>query len=248
MDKVRLYLVAGAFALGVILTLAVVYAFIDRGSSAASTLPVQTVPISQPVAEVVQDSTISPADVEHGSKAGASDGFGEGIKVHGDWTIDVHEADGTLVSHNEFENALLGTGARRIAEIIGRRMVPRYWGIDLRHSTLSNSPCLSSSNEATSCIIYEPQGTVASFTSNNLVVTTTTDGILRLSGSITAQRDGQINGVKTRHSGQPCAEGVSFPDGCAGSAGTEVTNTTLPTAIVVSEGQSISATVEISFE
>jgi len=27
--------------------------------------------------------------------------------VHGHWTIDVREPDGTLVSHNEFENALV---------------------------------------------------------------------------------------------------------------------------------------------
>src|SRR5437879_3747133 len=29
----------------------------------------------------------------------------EGIQVHGAWTIDVREPDGTLVEHREFENA-----------------------------------------------------------------------------------------------------------------------------------------------
>ena len=35
----------------------------------------------------------------------------EGIKVHGHWVIDVRNLDGKLVTHREFENALVvGTG------------------------------------------------------------------------------------------------------------------------------------------
>src|SRR2546423_15522419 len=43
----------------------------------------------------------------------ASPGRGqqEGIKVHGHWTIEVRNPDGTLVTHREFENALTSLGA-----------------------------------------------------------------------------------------------------------------------------------------
>lgn len=36
-------------------------------------------------------------------------GVGEGLKVHGHWTIEIHDANGALVSHHEFENALVTT-------------------------------------------------------------------------------------------------------------------------------------------
>ena len=241
MDRAKIFLVAGTFGLGVV-TMAIVGFLVlslgflgTRSAEIAAPLPVDTTNefVSQDTAPKVE----SPD---------SNGGFGEGIKVHGDWTIDVHEPNGTLVSHTEFENALLGTGGRRIAEIIGRRMLPRFWGIRLRHSTLANSPCLNGSS-ATSCIIYEPQGTTGAFISNNLVVTTTTNGIIRLSGSTIAQRDGQITSVTTLHNGRPCAVGVTYPGDCAGSAGTEVTRTSI-SPIDVSQGQSISATVEISFE
>ena len=34
-----------------------------------------------------------------------SGGPAEGIKVHGHWTIEVRDPDGTLVTHREFEKA-----------------------------------------------------------------------------------------------------------------------------------------------
>lgn len=43
---------------------------------------------------------------------------GDGIKVHGHWTIDIRNADGTLASHHEFENALVTTGAATLARVL----------------------------------------------------------------------------------------------------------------------------------
>ena len=40
----------------------------------------------------------------------------EGIKVHGRWTIDVKNADGSLVARHEFENALDSDGGVVLAK------------------------------------------------------------------------------------------------------------------------------------
>ena len=45
--------------------------------------------------------TTTPADEYRGAQK-------EGIKVHGHWTIDIRNPDGTLAQHHEFENALIG--------------------------------------------------------------------------------------------------------------------------------------------
>ena len=42
----------------------------------------------------------------------------EGIKVHGQWTIEVRETDGTLVSRHEFENELTDCGAAILAGVL----------------------------------------------------------------------------------------------------------------------------------
>jgi hypothetical protein len=52
--------------------------------------------------------------------AQAQDGKSEGIKVHGRWTIDVRNPDGSLASHHEFDNALISGGARALAGLLGK--------------------------------------------------------------------------------------------------------------------------------
>src|SRR6476660_2101480 len=52
------------------------------------------------------------AQATRSTAAESSGGPKEGIKVHGHWTIDVRNADGTLATHREFENALQISGAK----------------------------------------------------------------------------------------------------------------------------------------
>lgn len=58
------------------------------------------------------------------SSAGAtSEGAGatrEGIEVHGDWTIEVVNRDGSLASRHEFHNDLGSTGNRILVGLLGR--------------------------------------------------------------------------------------------------------------------------------
>lgn len=52
----------------------------------------------------------------------------EGIKVHGHWTIEVRNSDGTLATHREFENSLTqSTGSPLLANLlntVGQTSVP----------------------------------------------------------------------------------------------------------------------------
>jgi len=58
--------------------------------------------------------------------AGA-EGPSEGIKVHGDWTIDILDPDGTLVRRVEFENVLRSEGAQRLVQALATGQVwPDY--------------------------------------------------------------------------------------------------------------------------
>src|SRR5713226_6208411 len=60
----------------------------------------------------------TPKKAETPTKASAaseSGGQKEGIKVHGHWTIDVRNPDGTLVTHREFENSLAASGTLSLA-------------------------------------------------------------------------------------------------------------------------------------
>lgn len=93
----------------------------------------------QPVAQAAQ--TASPGEP-------AAKGNQEGIKVHGHWTIDVRNPDGTLAQHREFENSLCQNGgppascsvtggAALLAAILGRTAVGGSWAIQLVDSTQS---------------------------------------------------------------------------------------------------------------
>jgi hypothetical protein len=62
------------------------------------------------------------AEPGHGAPA-------DGIKVHGHWTIEVRNPDGSLVSHNEFENALMPAGALNLARFLGRVNSPGLWSV-----------------------------------------------------------------------------------------------------------------------
>ena len=54
---------------------------------------------------------------------------GDGIMVHGHWTIDVKNPDGSLVSHNEFENALTADGAAAMSQVLGHADSSVGWAI-----------------------------------------------------------------------------------------------------------------------
>jgi len=55
----------------------------------------------------------------------------EGLKVHGHWTIDIKNPDGTLLRRHEFQNALEPAGGLKLANFLARRSAPGLWSVYL---------------------------------------------------------------------------------------------------------------------
>lgn len=93
-------------------------------------------------------------------------GQGEGIKVHGQWTIEVRNADGSLASRTEFKNRLAlpgdepyaGVGNRILAGLLGRASSAGLWEIHLHDVNVEI--CFDPSAPVThGCVITEAGAT-----------------------------------------------------------------------------------------
>ena len=56
--------------------------------------------------------------------AAPAKGTHEGIQVHGHWTIEVSNPDGTVTAHREFENAIQGIGQSYLGGLLGGYVTP----------------------------------------------------------------------------------------------------------------------------
>jgi hypothetical protein len=142
--------------------------------------------------ELADTPIVAATSVESGA-APKRDGSVEGIDVHGHWTIEVRDPDGTLVERREFENALGSFGDTAIIKILGRQFTLSVWGVTI---SSGDQPCGDDTQPA-ACAIFEPTfPTAAPFIFRNLTVAVSgvsdpTDiATLTLSGFATAQRDG----------------------------------------------------------
>jgi len=168
----------------------------------------------------------------------------EGIQVHGHWTIEVRNPDGSLVTHREFENSLQ-QGALALGGILGRQNSPGFWGINLSTS----ADCAGSSSQPILvCTIIEPTPNFASVTgrSTNLVTTVSNNGLI-LSGSITVLLALQITAVQSLLTLCPATTPSPTCAASPGVTGNAFTFTNLATPIAVATGQTVQATVAISF-
>ncbi|SRR5258705_9382915 len=188
---------------------------------------------SQPAARAASD----------GPQGGAQN---EGIKVHGQWTIDVKNPDGSFVSHHEFQNALDGFGALRLAEMLARLKSSGVWNIGLWQVGIARKPCPSYFNGA--CVIGEVGSTdpEAQFKTMTVSVPASgpNQGKLVLSGTATVEADGDIYTVYTDHG--YCAGSVA-PASCAAYRDSTFTRRDFASPIVVLAGQIVQVTVVISF-
>jgi len=109
------------------------------------------------------------------------DGSHEGIKVHGHWTIEVRDPDGTLVTHREFENALNpSTGASLLSGCLANGCAKPQWWIALS----ANGPVASICSVN---VCFFSASANLSQTGTSLVV----------NGTITASNAGGINVVQS---------------------------------------------------
>jgi len=187
----------------------------------------------------------------------------EAIKIHGYWTIDVRNPDGTLVKHIEFENALTPHGASELARILARVSTPGLWEIRLTNTNSSADPWAQPG--VTGGVILEPSPSAVATARQAITLTVSSPqagpnaGQLVLSGNITADHAGAIDKVQTES--MSCASTI-LPNLCqnnqANDAGifTEKTldqpvNGACPAnavcAVNVVAGQIIQVTVVISF-
>jgi hypothetical protein len=114
-----------------------------------------------------------------GSVESSAEPMSDGIGVHGAWTIDVYNPDGSLDDHLEFHNALLPSGEQAIAEVLSGYASPNGWQIRLESGGSADSPC-GASGSSVPCVIPGAQLGLPG------------DGSLILSGTATADIDGNI--------------------------------------------------------
>jgi hypothetical protein len=165
----------------------------------------------------------------------------EGIKVHGDWTIVIRNADGSIASRNEFKNALVPVGAGNIAALLTGNLSVGTWLIYFDGAGICQ---VYQSN----CFISTPRyGLQNILASNNLTVTAGAGadyGKVFLTGSLKATGAGTIAQVATLIS--PCAGNVAAGS-CSSSILSDFSQRTLNTAIQVVAGQTVDISVVFSF-
>jgi len=190
---------------------------------------------------------LGPGPMARAGENESTRGAREGIKVHGHWTIDIKNKDGSLVSHHEFDNALDSFGAQALTQMLSRTKVPGIWDVYVWHvGSGLRAPCPSYFNGA--CVIGEVGSTDPEAQFKTLTVTVPASGPnagkLVLSGNATAEADGDIARVGTQLG--LCA-GTTAAAACAVYRSIDFTAHNFPTPIVVLANQIIQVTVVISF-
>ena len=190
----------------------------------------------------------------------------EGIQVHGRWAIDVRAADGTLVTHRDFENDFVRSvpdgrsASDALAHLLAGGLPNAKWGVVLDSTTAAamgdvvsktrSAPCDYGLAIPLQCLYSEVPGT-SSAPGTGVVfkplLTKTVNGGLVLSVTDTATYAGTIETVGTVLFADPHpypTQSVATPFTFA-----VVTdpNTKLPAPIPVAAGQIMQISVVISF-
>ena len=182
------------------------------------------------------------------TSAKAPGGASEGIQVHGAWTIEVRNPDGTVASKTEFENSLEPAGGALLPAILARKSSVGYWYVVLSSST-GTQPCNSPSSQF-ACWIAESgdTGTGPQIFQTLTVGTSGTGSAIKfsLAGTATVANATSITDVETLQ--QSCANTTAPSTPCASSGGIPFTSKTLAAPISVEPGQQVLVKVDISFQ
>ncbi|MEM8602138.1 MAG: hypothetical protein AAGF99_19650 [Bacteroidota bacterium] len=183
-----------------------------------------------------------------------------GIHVRGTWSLSVYNADGSLDESVQFTNDLTRNGANLLINLFTK--LNRIAGLYLEVRTNApgvEEPCTDASGAPVGCFLIEPEdpffGTPETFP---LTVTKLdeSDGspivLARFTGTITADRDSEINLVSSRVA--TCLYGVQEPctietrSTASGLNKSIFTLRSLDTPLAVAEGQSVDVRFELSFD
>jgi hypothetical protein len=200
-----------------------------------------------------------PSESSVGQERTSRDGSHEGVKVHGHWTIEVRNPDGSVVTHREFENSLGLSGGSSLVAVLSRGVSVGFWKITLSDLNTANpiGPCTNSVNiKGISCDIIEPGWASASgqsvfsfqfptLTVSSIPYSGTNPAQLVLSGTAVASVSDAIAFVSTLLN--VCAATVAPSNPC-GTPQSVFTFAALTNNFVnVTAGQTIAVTVTISF-
>ena len=169
----------------------------------------------------------------------------EHITVVGEWTLEVRNPDGTTVLVRRFHNDPTQAN-QAIATILARAYTPGYFWIALSGPT---EPCLSAGTPVQCLIIDSGDGGAYSASTNAFKTLATShtsfQSSITLTGSITAQANGNIDTVATNLS--VCNSSTAANVSCGTSAFWPFTSRTLASPISLVTGQQLLITVVLSF-
>ena len=203
-------------------------------------------------------------------------GTGEAIQVHGDWLIEIRNADGSVASRHEIKNGLApsaqGGGASVLAALLGRRESMGGWEIVIGDHQTTNplvvpqGPCASLIG-GVACYISEtgraaavPSSLVPHF--SNLSVSVPEQetspapstisiirptGFIHLTGHATAGVDSSFDRVTTKVNLCPATQSPAACLTAQSPLSLAVTTKAFSPAIQVASGQEIHVRVTLSF-
>ncbi len=205
--------------------------------------------VSKPAA----DEAASPAPVVAALSPVASSSSGglpqESVQVHGHWTIEVRNPDGTLADSREFDNALIAGGNRALSLFLGRSNSVGGWWVELIGNPGTSGAFNPTNGSKYGFIVESTYGGGTNpgwFKTLTVDVPTTgpnTDKLV-LSGTATAELDGNIGRVRTRVF---LLNNTLAPSASYLSDNLEFTASTLASPIPLLAGQQVLVTVVISF-
>ena len=155
----------------------------------------------------------------------------EGIKIHGDWVLEVRNADGSVAERRAFKNALMPRGKQDLAALLGRSSQLAYWRVGTYNTT---GVCLAGTDY---CQIREAGDNMSAggLPMSRTVTVATVNNEVVLRASFVANADGEITEVNTLM--MRLNEGADA-----------FTATALSPAVAVKATQSVSLTVTFSFQ
>jgi len=159
-------------------------------------------------------------------QAGSAPPPTDGIKVHGRWTIEVRNPNGSVAGRYEFNNALIFSGGQILARLLQGNSPRGLWMVHF--GTGTTTPC-----PPASCRLQEPGIPFDSDGALSVAIVGNLDNEVRLTGSLTAAQNGVIDMV---HVSQYLNPNITL-----------FSQKALTTPIQVVAGQSIAVTVVYSF-
>ena len=177
----------------------------------------------------------------------APSGPNEGIKVHGHWTIEVRNPDGTVVTHREFENSLQPGGANLLGRYLSRAATVGHWEVDLASTTVQ--PCIGIASVGPQpCEIVEANSLIPTGGQifATLMVSSGAAGFV-LSGTAVAEQNGAIDTVHSSNTFCDATISLATCPGTAFAIRLIFTSANVNPAVNVSTGQTVAVTVTFTF-